>query len=195
MERRSRDFRHNCGSFPLALGWRKTTAGVDGRTRIGIRSVISLFPQGSFARQGGGGEPGWATPVLLAGSIDYCRDAAWADLRTLANAGGFLLVPSYTGRATLMAALGSVPFSYLGARIAIRTRQVRLERWYGLALTTLGAFFLFQTVMEKYYLFFAAINAQYAKQPKPACRSPTGKPTSLVNDATTRSAADLPLQS
>jgi uncharacterized membrane protein YfcA len=40
-------------------------------------------------------------------------------------------------------ALGSAPFSYLGARIAIRTKASRLERIYGLVLTALGAFFLF----------------------------------------------------
>ncbi|MGB6431525.1 MAG: sulfite exporter TauE/SafE family protein [Candidatus Acidiferrales bacterium] len=39
-------------------------------------------------------------------------------------------------------ALGSVPFSYLGARLAIRTRATTLERWYGVALTALGLFFL-----------------------------------------------------
>ena len=42
-----------------------------------------------------------------------------------------------------LVALGSVPFSYLGARIAIRTKPSRLERLYGLVLTALGAFFLF----------------------------------------------------
>jgi uncharacterized protein len=42
-----------------------------------------------------------------------------------------------------LVALGSVPFSYLGARIAIRTKASRLERVYGLVLTALGAFFLF----------------------------------------------------
>ncbi|HEV2520994.1 MAG TPA: sulfite exporter TauE/SafE family protein [Candidatus Acidoferrales bacterium] len=42
-----------------------------------------------------------------------------------------------------LVALGSVPFSYLGARVAIRTGATRLERAYGLALTALGAFFLF----------------------------------------------------
>jgi uncharacterized membrane protein YfcA len=41
-----------------------------------------------------------------------------------------------------LVALGSVPFSYLGARIAIRTSASRLERVYGLVLTALGAFFL-----------------------------------------------------
>jgi uncharacterized protein len=44
---------------------------------------------------------------------------------------------------TGLLALGSVPFSYLGARVAIRTKASRLERVYGLALTALGAFFLF----------------------------------------------------
>jgi uncharacterized membrane protein YfcA len=43
-----------------------------------------------------------------------------------------------------LVALGSVPFSYLGARIAIRTKASRLERLYGLVLTALGAFFLYQ---------------------------------------------------
>jgi uncharacterized protein len=42
-----------------------------------------------------------------------------------------------------LVALGSVPFSFLGARIAIRTKASRLERIYGLVLTALGAFFLF----------------------------------------------------
>lgn len=41
-----------------------------------------------------------------------------------------------------LVALGSVPFSYLGARIAIRSKASRLERVYGLVLTALGAFFL-----------------------------------------------------
>jgi uncharacterized membrane protein YfcA len=43
-----------------------------------------------------------------------------------------------------LVALGSAPFSYLGARIAIRTKASRLERLYGLVLTALGAFFLYQ---------------------------------------------------
>ncbi len=98
----------------------------------------------------------------------------------LANAGGFLLVPSYTqflkqpmkkafacslAVSTVLAlpgtvvhaylghiswlvtglvALGAIPFSHLGARLAIKTRAAKLERWYGLALTGLGLFFLFQ---------------------------------------------------
>jgi len=38
---------------------------------------------------------------------------------------------------------GLIPFSFLGARLAIKTRSAMLERWYGLALTCLGIFFLF----------------------------------------------------
>ncbi len=39
-------------------------------------------------------------------------------------------------------AAGSIPLSYLGARVAVRTRSAALERWYGLALTALGAYAL-----------------------------------------------------
>jgi len=96
----------------------------------------------------------------------------------LANAGGFLLAPSYARfmrlplkksfacslaasmflavpgtivhaslghidwTVTAFLALGSVPLSYLGAKLAIGTNAINLERWYGLALTTLGIFFL-----------------------------------------------------
>jgi uncharacterized membrane protein YfcA len=41
-----------------------------------------------------------------------------------------------------LVALGSVPFSYMGARLALRTEAKRLELWYGAALTALGAYFL-----------------------------------------------------
>ena len=43
-----------------------------------------------------------------------------------------------------MIALGSVPFSYVGARVAIRTKASMLERIYGLVLTLLGAYFLYK---------------------------------------------------
>jgi len=43
---------------------------------------------------------------------------------------------------TMTMALGSVPFSYLGARVAIKAQPRALERWYGLVLTLLGAYFL-----------------------------------------------------
>ncbi len=57
------------------------------------------------------------------------------------------IVHAYLGHidwsVTAVLALGSVPFSYLGARVAIRSNARNLERWYGLALTTLGIVFLF----------------------------------------------------
>lgn len=43
---------------------------------------------------------------------------------------------------TLVLAIGSVPFSYLGAKVAIKSPPRNLERWYGVALTLLGAYFL-----------------------------------------------------
>ena len=43
---------------------------------------------------------------------------------------------------TGLVALGSVPFSFLGARVALRTNATNLEQWYGAALTALGTFFL-----------------------------------------------------
>lgn len=42
-----------------------------------------------------------------------------------------------------LVALGSVPFSYLGVRVAIRSKSSSLERVYGIVLTALGAFFLY----------------------------------------------------
>ncbi len=45
---------------------------------------------------------------------------------------------------TGLIALGSVPLSYLGAKVALRSKSSALERWYGIALTALGAFFLIQ---------------------------------------------------
>jgi uncharacterized membrane protein len=38
--------------------------------------------------------------------------------------------------------VASIPLSYLGARVALRTRGTRLERVYGACLTVLGAGFL-----------------------------------------------------
>jgi len=106
----------------------------------------------------------------------------------LANAGGFLLVPSYTqflkqpmkkaiacslAVSTVLAvpgtivhaslghiswvvtglvALGAIPFSHLGARLAIATRAEKLERWYGLALTGLGIFLSFSTLIKSHGL-------------------------------------------
>ncbi|MCX6170995.1 MAG: sulfite exporter TauE/SafE family protein [Ignavibacteriales bacterium] len=58
------------------------------------------------------------------------------------------IVHSYLGHIDWMVtgvlALGSVPFSLLGAKVAIKSKANILERWYGLALTALGIFFLFK---------------------------------------------------
>jgi uncharacterized protein len=58
------------------------------------------------------------------------------------------IVHAYLGHiswvVTGLVALGATPFSHFGARLAIQTRAARLERWYGLALTGLGVFFLLQ---------------------------------------------------
>lgn len=57
------------------------------------------------------------------------------------------IVHAYLGHiswsVTGLLALGSVPFSFLGALVAIRTGAGKLERWYGAALTILGLSFLF----------------------------------------------------
>lgn len=43
---------------------------------------------------------------------------------------------------TGLIALGSIPFAYVGAALAVKTHAAQLERWYGLVLTFLGLFFL-----------------------------------------------------
>ncbi len=57
------------------------------------------------------------------------------------------IVHAYLGHilwsVTGLLALGSVPFSFLGALVAIRTGAGKLERLYGAALTILGLSFLF----------------------------------------------------
>ncbi len=56
------------------------------------------------------------------------------------------IVHAYLGHidwtVTAFLAIGSVPFSYLGAKVAVKTKASSLERWYGVALTILGSFFL-----------------------------------------------------
>jgi uncharacterized membrane protein YfcA len=58
------------------------------------------------------------------------------------------IVHAYLGHISwtvaIYVALGSAPSSYLGAWVAIRTKASRLERLYGIVLTALGAFFLYQ---------------------------------------------------
>ena len=56
------------------------------------------------------------------------------------------IVHAYLGHISwsvaLLIALGMVPASRWGARVAIRSGARKLERWYGLGLTALGAYFL-----------------------------------------------------
>ncbi len=56
------------------------------------------------------------------------------------------IVHAYLGHiswpVTGLLALGSVPSSYFGAKLAISAKARTLERWYGIALTALGLFFL-----------------------------------------------------
>ncbi|MDY0083374.1 MAG: sulfite exporter TauE/SafE family protein [Ignavibacteriaceae bacterium] len=49
---------------------------------------------------------------------------------------------------TIVLALGSVPFSMLGAKVAIRSKSSFLERVYGLILTFLGIFFLIKLIIN-----------------------------------------------
>ncbi len=64
------------------------------------------------------------------------------------------IVHAYLGHiswgVTGIIALGSIPFSYLGAKVALKTKSSRLERWYGIILTLLGIYFflhIFQNVI------------------------------------------------
>lgn len=50
-------------------------------------------------------------------------------------------------RLLVVLAAGSVPCSYVGARVALRVQSVVLERLYGLALSLLGVFFLSRLIM------------------------------------------------
>ncbi len=50
---------------------------------------------------------------------------------------------------TAILATGSVPFSFLGAKTAIRTNPVCLELWYGLLLTALGSYFLLNMIVPE----------------------------------------------
>lgn len=58
------------------------------------------------------------------------------------------IVHAYLGHidwmVTFILSLGSVPFSFLGAKVAIKSKASILERAYGFALTALGIFFLFK---------------------------------------------------
>jgi uncharacterized protein len=118
----------------LPAHWRLRLAGV--ATGVGLVS-------GLLANSGG---------FLLAPSYArFLRQPLKAAFASSLVVSAFLALPGtlvhwYLGhiawREMLLLAAGSVPCSYLGARVALRVRSVTLERWYGFVLTGLGLFFL-----------------------------------------------------
>ena len=168
------------GSFLTHLVGSRPLLAVTGILVLGFGLWFLLFPSGKSLAQFAAENPGGARPSHW--RLRLLSVAAGVGLVSglLANAGGFLLVPSYANflrqpikkafacslavssvlalpgtvvhaylghiswPVTALVALGSIPSSYMGARLALRTRSAQLERWYGFALTALGAFFLFK---------------------------------------------------
>jgi len=114
-----------------------------GHLRIGLITIAVGFVSGLLANSGGLLlAPLYARvlklPLKTAFACSLLVSAALSVPGTLLH--WYLGHISWT--ATLMVASGSIPFAYLGAALAVRTRAARLERWYGLVLTALGLFFL-----------------------------------------------------
>ncbi len=168
------------GSFMSHLVGAKPLLVVTGVLVLGFGLSFLFFPSGKTLAQFAAENPDGVRPSYWRFRLIAVAIGVGVVSGLLANAGGFLLVPSYTNflrqpikkafacslavssvlalpgtivhaylghiswPVTGLVALGSIPFSYLGARLALRTRSAKLERWYGLALAALGAFFLFQ---------------------------------------------------
>lgn len=168
------------GSFLSHLVGAKPLLAVTGVLVLGFGLSFLFFPKDRSLAKEAAENPEGLRPSYWRIRLITVATAVGLISGLLANAGGFLLVPSYTEflkqpmkkafacslavssvlaipgtivhaylghiswPVTAMVALGSVPFSYLGARLAIKTRAAKLERWYGLALTALGTFFLLQ---------------------------------------------------
>jgi uncharacterized membrane protein YfcA len=168
------------GSFLSRIVGAKPLLIVTGVLVLGFGLSFLFFPSGKSLAQFAAENPDGVRPSYWRLRLVVVATGVGLVSGLLANAGGFLLVPSYANflrqpikkafacslavssvlalpgtivhayldhiswPVTGLVALGSVPFSYLGARLAIKTRSAKLERWYGLALTALGAFFLFQ---------------------------------------------------
>jgi uncharacterized membrane protein YfcA len=49
----------------------------------------------------------------------------------------------------LLLSIGSIPFSYFGAKVAIRTNNVRLEKIFGIMLILFGSFDLVYSIIQK----------------------------------------------
>lgn len=120
--------------LPLPPGWRLRLAGV----AIGVGLISGLL-----ANAGG---------FLLAPSYArFLKQPIKSAFASSLVVSAFLALPAsvvhwYLGhvawREFFFLAAGSVPFSYLGARVALRVRSLSLERFYGLALTALGILFV-----------------------------------------------------
>lgn len=107
-----------------------------------IAAIIGLI-SGLLANSGGFLlAPAYARILKLPLKKSFACSLAVASVLALPGT----IVHAYLGHiswtVTAIMALGSVPFSLLGAKVAIRTRASRLERWYGVVLTGLGLFFL-----------------------------------------------------
>lgn len=163
---------HRVGAKPLLV--------LTGLLVLGFGLSFLLFPSGKSLAQFAAENPDGVRPSYWHVRLVGVAIGVGFVSGLLANAGGFLLVPSYTyflrqpikkafacslavssalalpgtvvhaylghisWPVTALVALGSIPFSYLGARLALHSRSAKLERWYGLALTILGVFFLTQ---------------------------------------------------
>lgn len=168
------------GSFLSHLVGAKPLLIATGVLVLGFGLSFLFFPSGKSLAQFAAENPDGVRPSYWRFRLAAVATGVGLVSGLLANAGGFLLVPSYANflqqpikkafacslavssvlalpgtvvHAYLghiswpvagLVALGSIPFSYLGARVALRTRSAKLERWYGLALTGLGVFFLFR---------------------------------------------------
>lgn len=111
--------------------------------RITLVAIGVGFISGLLANSGG---------FLLAPSYaKFLKQPIKAAFASSLVVSAFLAIPGtlvhwYLGhiawRELFVLAAGSVPLSYVGARVALRTRTELLERLYGFALTALGLFFL-----------------------------------------------------
>lgn len=115
------------------------------RTRLALVAAAVGLISGLLANSGGFLlAPSYARFLSLPIKKSFACSLAVASVLALPGT----IVHAYLGHiswtVTAFLALGSVPFSYLGARFAIRTGSKSLERWYGIALTILGSFFLFR---------------------------------------------------
>lgn len=166
------------GSFVSKYTGARPLLYLTGLMVLGFGLSFLLFPNAKRAEANGDNGPEPPPPPFWRLRIAAVALGVGFVSGLLANAGGFLLAPSfarflkqpikaafasslvvsaflampatvvhwYLGhiawREMFILAAGSVPCSYLGARVALRVHSRILERCYGLALTALGAFFI-----------------------------------------------------